>query len=52
MDLMVLRQKYESLCNSFELLEISENQQDFIQRILAAILHIGNLFFKPIKVIQ
>ncbi|VBB33360.1 unnamed protein product [Acanthocheilonema viteae] len=45
MDLTVLRQKYENLCSSLELLEISEHQQDFIQRILAAILHIGNLFF-------
>ncbi|VDK79522.1 unnamed protein product, partial [Onchocerca ochengi] len=49
MDSMMLRQKYENLCTSLELLDISEHQQDFIQRILAAILHIGNLFFKPIK---
>ncbi|CAG9530062.1 unnamed protein product, partial [Cercopithifilaria johnstoni] len=46
MDSITLCQKYEMLCNSLELLDISENQQDFIQRILAAILHIGNLFFK------
>uniref|UniRef100_A0A158Q8K6 Myosin motor domain-containing protein n=1 Tax=Elaeophora elaphi TaxID=1147741 RepID=A0A158Q8K6_9BILA len=49
MDAMTLRQKYETLCTSLELLDISEHQQDFIQRILAAILHIGNLFFKLTK---
>lgn len=52
MDSTTLHQKYESLCNSLELLEISEHQQDFIKRILAAILHIGNLFFKLTKVIN
>ncbi|VDO52659.1 unnamed protein product [Brugia timori] len=43
MDPLLLCKKYENLCNSFELLDISEHQQDFIQHILAAILHIGNL---------
>lgn len=52
MDSTTLHQKYENLCNSLELLEISEHQQDFIKRILAAILHIGNLFFKLTKVIN
>lgn len=52
MDPTTLHQKYESLCSSLELLDISEHQQDFIQRILAAILHIGNLYFKPTKVIN
>ncbi|EJD73864.1 Myo2p, partial [Loa loa] len=49
MDPMVQRQKYERLCSSLELLDISEHQQEFIQRILAAILHIGNLYFKLTK---
>ncbi|MCP9262375.1 BMA-HUM-4 [Dirofilaria immitis] len=46
---VILRQKYENLCTSLELLDISEHQRDFIHRVLATILHIGNLFFKPIK---
>uniref|UniRef100_A0A1I8EDA0 Myosin motor domain-containing protein n=1 Tax=Wuchereria bancrofti TaxID=6293 RepID=A0A1I8EDA0_WUCBA len=49
MDPIMLRKKYENLCNSLELLDIGEHQQDFIQHILAAILHIGNLFFKVTK---
>ncbi|VDN04132.1 unnamed protein product, partial [Thelazia callipaeda] len=50
LDSMKERQKYENLCMSLELLDITEHQQNFIQRILAVIMHIGNLFFKQMKV--
>lgn len=50
MDPMILHRNYANLCTSFQCFDIREHQQDFIQRILAAILHIGNFFFKFPKV--
>lgn len=44
------RQKFEELSAALQLLGMSEHQQCFMQRVLATILHVGNLFFKPAKV--
>uniref|UniRef100_A0A183DZE9 Myosin motor domain-containing protein n=1 Tax=Gongylonema pulchrum TaxID=637853 RepID=A0A183DZE9_9BILA len=48
----VERRKFEQLCSALQLLGISEHQQNFMHRILATILHIGNLFFKPTKRVE
>ncbi|VDD88672.1 unnamed protein product [Enterobius vermicularis] len=44
------QEKFANLQNAFKALDMSDDQQTFIFRILAAILHLGNLFFTAKKV--